>query len=72
MASSKGPRLAGTRQEWQAGLALLSRQTKTGRRTVGADKGYDVKEFVDGYRSLRVTPHVAAKKEYSRIDGGAL
>ncbi len=36
---------------------------------MGADKGYDVREFVDGYRGLRVTPHVAAKKEYSRIDG---
>ncbi len=60
---------AGTRQEWGAGLALLSRQAKTGRRTVGADKGYNVREFVDGCRGLRVTPHVTAKKAYSRIDG---
>ncbi len=39
---------------------------------MGADKGYDVREFVDGCRSLRITPHVAAKKKYSRIDGRTL
>lgn len=29
------------------------------RKTVGADKGYDSADFVDGCRARRVTPHVA-------------
>ncbi len=60
---------AGTRQEWVAGLELLSRQAKASRQTVGADKGYDVGLFVGGCRDLAVTPHVAAKKVHSRLDG---
>ena len=35
---------------------------------MGADKGYDVSNFVDRCRELGFTPHVAARK-YSRIDG---
>ena len=34
---------------------------------MGADKGYDVSNFVDPCRALGFTPHVAARK-YSRID----
>jgi len=60
---------AGTRQEWEAGVELLSRQRKVGRQTVGGDKGYDVGRFVDGCRDLGITPHVASKARYSRIDG---
>ena len=52
---------AGTRQEWEAGVELLSRQRKVGRQTVGGDKGYDVGRFVDGCRDLGITPHVASK-----------
>jgi len=29
------------------------------RVTVGADRGYDTKAFVEGSRQLHVTPHVA-------------
>lgn len=36
--------------------------------TVGADKGYDTADFVDGARRLGITPHVAQKK-HSAIDG---
>jgi transposase len=36
--------------------------------TVGADKGYDTKDFVEEARNLRATPHVAQKK-HSAIDG---
>jgi IS5 family transposase len=39
------------------------------RVTIGADKGYDCKEFVDDLRSLTVTPHVAQKVKGSAIDG---
>jgi transposase len=40
------------------------------RRTLGADKAYDVKLFVDVMRICNTTPHVAAKKAgYSALDG---
>jgi len=42
------------------------------RRTVGADKGYDVREFVDLARELGTTPHVTqnlARPGGSAIDG---
>ena len=41
-------------------------------RTVGADKAYDVREFIDLTRELRTTPHVAqnlARPGGSAIDG---
>lgn len=60
---------AATRQEWEAGLELLGRLPRRSGRTVGGDKGYDVAQFVDGCRDLGVTPHVAAKARYSRLDG---
>jgi IS5 family transposase len=42
-----------------------------GRRggTVGADKGYDVADFVTAVRALGVTPHVTQKVAGSAIDG---
>ena len=36
---------------------------------MGADKGYDCKDFVKACRRLKVTPHVAAKAQHSAIDG---
>jgi transposase len=53
--------LAGTSQEWDAGLAILAFQSIRPGRTVGADKGYDTADFVDQCRALKITPHVAAK-----------
>ena len=41
----------------------------TRRITLGADKGYDVPEFVETLRTMCVTPHVAAKAKGSAIDG---
>ena len=39
------------------------------RVTLGADKGYDVREFVEMLRDMTITPHIAAKKAaYSSID----
>lgn len=37
--------------------------------TLGADKGYDVAEFVEAMRKAKVTPHVAQKARHSAIDG---
>ena len=58
---------AGTRQEWIEAIEMLARQPVRPGQTVGADKGYDVSNFVDPCRALGFTPHVAARK-YSRID----
>ena len=58
--------------EREAGLRLLTRERRrcgARRLTVGADKGYDSREFVAGARKLRITPHVAAKRRYGAIDG---
>lgn len=60
---------AGTSQEWDAGLHLLDQQSTRPGQTVGADKGYDVRRFVDGVRELQFTPHVAAKVKGSAVDG---
>jgi transposase len=57
--------------ERETGLRLLARQRarRRGRLSVGADKGYDTKDFVAGVRELGATPHVAAKDRFSAIDG---
>ena len=58
--------------EREAGLRLLKRERRRcGRRrlTVGADRGYDSRDFVAGARALGVTPHVAAKARYGALDG---
>jgi transposase len=56
--------------ETAAALALLSDHAPK-NSTVGADKLYDNAEFVNGCRSIGVTPHVAQnnKNRSSRIDG---
>jgi hypothetical protein len=57
--------------ERQAALAMIQRQSPSapGRRTLGADKGYDSADFVADLRRARVTPHVAQKARHSAIDG---
>ena len=59
---------AGTSQEWDAGITMLARQSQRSGQTIGADKGYDTLDFVDGCRAFRVTPHVAAKDSRGVID----
>jgi transposase len=56
--------------ETEAALALLKDHAPK-NSTVGADKLYDNAEFVNGCRSIGVTPHVAQnnKNRSSRIDG---
>ena len=58
--------------EREAGLRLVARQRRRcgrGRMSMGADRGYDTRDFVAGMRALRVTPHVARKKRGSALDG---
>lgn len=54
--------------ERDAAKAMVTRSVKRGS-TLGADKGYDVAEFVQAMRDKGVTPHVAQKKVGSAIDG---
>lgn len=66
---------ANGRAEREAGLKMLSRLRQRHRKrrlTLGADKGYDTGDFVEGCRDLGVTPHVAQNinpQRGSRIDG---
>lgn len=59
--------LATGRAERDAALTMAQRTMKPGA-TLGADKGYDVAGFVEQLREMRITPHVAQKKN-SAIDG---
>lgn len=59
---------AGTRREWDAGVSMLAALSSRSGMTVGADKGYDTEEFVQGCRGLKITPHVASKSKGSRVD----
>lgn len=60
--------------ERTAGLDMLGRHAASGhmnagrRCTVGADKGYDGKPFVQPCRAARITPHVASRKRGSALD----
>jgi len=52
-------------------LERLGHRATAGRITVGADKGYDTRDFVEALRLLKVTPHVAQNTSHraSAIDG---
>jgi IS5 family transposase len=54
---------AGTRAEREAALALLDQRRSGKRRTLGADKQYQERQFVEGLRVRNIVPHVA---EYER------
>ena len=59
--------------EREAGLLMLHGQWQQAphrRRTVGADKAYDVREFIDLSRELGTTPHVA--QNLARPGGSAI
>jgi transposase len=45
--------------EREAALTMLGRQPGRHRATLGADKAYDVADFVAALRALNVTPHLA-------------
>src|SRR5260370_8639128 len=43
--------------EWEAAVQMVTALPR--QVTLGADKGYDTREFVKALRALEVTPHVA-------------
>ena len=54
--------------EREAAKTMVARTVTKRGATLGADKGYDVAEFVQAMRERGVTPHVAQKKTGSAID----
>jgi transposase len=54
--------------ERDAALAMAKRTMTKPGATLGADKGYDTAGFVKDLRDLKITPHIAQKKN-SAIDG---
>jgi IS5 family transposase len=61
---------ANGRAERDAALLMLEQLPGTQRVTAGADKGYDIPEFVRECRHLGVTPHVA--RNTGRRGGSAI
>jgi IS5 family transposase len=58
--------------ERDAAMLMAERVEGTERITVGADKGYDTKDFVSEMRGMNVTPHVTQNTKRpggSAIDG---
>src|SRR5438093_639050 len=55
------------RAEWEAGWAMAKEIPGRCRATLGADKHYDDRNFVECIRTLNVTPHVA-QKEVTALD----
>ena len=55
--------------ERDAALDMLMRIPGSRPLSVGADRGYDTRDFVAECRELNITPHVAGKKRWSAIDG---
>jgi transposase len=57
--------------ERKAALAMLQRLPGAGRKSLGADKAYDTREFVAACRERGVTPHLARNESNraSAIDG---
>jgi len=52
--------------EREAALAMLDRRARRRRITLGADKAYDVRQFIHDLRARRVTPHVAVDGHLSK------
>jgi transposase len=57
--------------ERDAAVDMLSYKSASKRVTVGADRGYDTRAFVEQMREMKVTPHVAqnTSNRSSAIDG---
>jgi transposase len=56
----------GTAECNQALLMLVDNNPEPGQVTVGGDKGYDTKHFVEQCRNYGITPHVAQNKSERR------
>lgn len=55
--------------EREAAISMAAEIPGDHRVTLGADKGYDIRDFVMDLRELSVTPHVAQRTKGSAIDG---
>jgi IS5 family transposase len=58
LAVDGGISLATGMAERETGLQLVDRRSGRRRITLGADKGYDVRQFIADLRSRNVTPHI--------------
>ena len=56
--------------ERDAALLMAERLAGDGRVTIGADKGYDTRDFVQELRDMNITPHVAQNEK--RPGGSAI
>jgi transposase len=56
---------SGTAERDEA-LVMLDRRTGRRRITLGGDKGFDVRQFVEGLRQRSVTPHIAVDGRISK------
>ena len=65
---STGVAEAGGTSERDAALDMLQMVPGSGRITVGADRGYDTRDFVWDCWDMHITPHVAQRR-HSAIDG---
>src|SRR5690606_37126102 len=52
--------------EREAALTMLDRRKRRRRITLGADKAYDVRQFVEDLRKRSVTPHIAIDGHLSK------
>ena len=64
----RDPPGAGGRNPWKDFRGERRSNATHVSTTVGADKGYDTREFVTTCRSFRITPHVAMKQGRSALD----
>lgn len=55
--------------ERDAAIEMLATTRMGCRATLGGDKAYDVRDFVETLRWNNVTPHIASKVRYSALDG---
>jgi transposase len=61
-----GVTLASGTAEREAALVLLDRRRHRRRITLGADKAYDVRQFIGDLRTRKVTPHIAIDGHLSK------
>ena len=66
LAVDGGVTQAGGTAEREAALAMQDRRKRRGRITLGADKAYDVRQFVEDLRDRLVTPHIAIDGHLSK------
>jgi transposase len=66
LAVDAGVTTASGTAEREAALAMLDRRKRRHRITLGADKAYDVRQFVEDLRERSVTPHIAIDGHLSK------